>query len=118
MENKRQNIVLSEKFLKQINSRASIYAVVSKLKRNKHYSIDFKNIDFISRAVAHELVSFKSILLDRRIDVTYINVPLNINMMIQKVEESTMLQRNPSSKKKELSSDIMFWKWDGLHSKP
>lgn len=88
MESKRQNIVLSNKFLNQINSRASIYAIIGRLKRNKHYSIDFKNIDFISRAAAHELVSLQSKLLSRGIDVTYINVPSNINLMIHRVEES------------------------------
>lgn len=88
MKSKRQNIVLSDKFLNQINSRASIFAILNRLKRNKHYSIDFKDIDFISRAAAHELVSLQSKLLNRDIDVTYINVSNNVNLMINRVEES------------------------------
>jgi anti-anti-sigma regulatory factor len=89
MKKQRKTIILSNEFLNQINSRASIDAIIYRLKPNAHYSIDFKNIDFISRAAAHELIFLKTKVVNRGIDITYLNVPGSINEMIQKVEQSS-----------------------------
>jgi|SRR5690554_681810 len=89
MENRRKNIKLSKYFFNQINSRSSIDLVIKRLKKEGIYSVDFGDIDFLSRAAAHQLVSLHNKLSNEGIDLTYVNVSNTVNSMIEKVEKST-----------------------------
>jgi len=88
MDNKRKNIKLSKYFFNQINSRSSIDLVIKRLKKEGIYSVDFGDIDFLSRAAAHQLVSLQNKLSKEGIDLTYVNVSNHVNSMIEKVEKS------------------------------
>ncbi|WP_016777416.1 STAS domain-containing protein [Anaerophaga thermohalophila] len=88
MENRRKNIKLSKYFFNQINSRSSIDLVIKRLKKGRNYSVDFSDIDFLSRAAAHQLVSLQNKLSNEGIDLTYVNVSNHVNSMIEKVEKS------------------------------
>lgn len=89
MRNRRKNIKLSKYFFNQINSRSSIDFVIKRLKKEENYSVDFRDIDFLSRAAAHQLVSLHNKLSNEGIDITYVNVSNEVNAMIETVEKSS-----------------------------
>lgn len=84
-----KHIDLATYFNEQISSRASIDAIFSnRISEDCYYSIDFKNINFISRAAAHELITWFNVLSDKGIDLTLMNLSIQVKNMLDIVGES------------------------------
>lgn len=84
-----KHIGLSTYFDEQISNRASIDSIFKTQIEEKYiYSIDFKDISFLSRAAAHELITWLNLLSERGIELTLMNLTLPVKDMLDAVKES------------------------------
>lgn len=64
--------------------------------------VDFKNIEFLSRTAAHELLKIKESASSLNIDISFINIGDQVNKMFDVVEKSYSKSKN---------ADFRFVKW-------
>lgn len=64
--------------------------------------VDFKNIEFLSRTSAHELLKIKDYISSLDIDISFINLGDQANKMIDVVQNSYSKSKN---------ADFRFVKW-------
>jgi len=88
MKKRRVNIRFSDYFTNQIGGRSSVDMVLKGIKKSGDYSLDFENIDFLSRSAAHQLLTLKNTLKRKGVDISFINVSDSIKLMFEKVANS------------------------------
>ncbi|MFN0050276.1 MAG: hypothetical protein ACKVOU_14220 [Cytophagales bacterium] len=82
-------IKLSNTVGNHILSRASIESIFSKLDSSDvQITLDFNDVQFVSRAVAHEIVSGISTLSASGVNVDLLNINFEVNDLIRKVVAS------------------------------
>lgn len=87
-QNSKNTIIISDYFDNQLNSRANVKSFFNKLNIKKNTTLDFSNIDFISRSSAHELLSLINKLSEQNIKIKMINLSKQVNEMLEKVADS------------------------------
>lgn len=84
---------LAENFGAEIKSRASIESVQKSLLPylSPQYKIiiNFKNVKFISRAVAHQILKLKNEISQKGAFTTFENINPDINYLLDKVSSTT-----------------------------
>ncbi len=90
------------KELESLRSRAIVRRALENAGNSRTIRVDFKNIKFLSRTSAHELLKIKDSFAARDIDVSFINLDHQTSKMIQIVEKSFSNPKN---------SDLRFVKW-------
>jgi anti-anti-sigma regulatory factor len=108
-------IIVSEIFENKINSRSSVELLFNQLIDVDKVIIDFKSIEFISRAAAHELVVNIEKHQSRGVDVTLKNVDSAINKMLDAVnvsrksnaKKATFVQRLTFSTEQEFNAFLL-----------
>jgi anti-anti-sigma regulatory factor len=115
MKNKATEIKLTDYFTEKVNSRSVVRMVAENFSDSKSVMLDFENIDFISRAAAHELVTSLEKLQTEGKTVSLQHVHPNVDKMIQAVSASraidfkkaTFVQRLSFDSEKELDKFLM-----------
>jgi len=108
-------IKLSKKFENQINSRSSLSSIFSTIENHSTLSIDFQDIDFIYRAVAHELLLNISDLSSKGINVNFIDLNVEIDTLLNNVslsrksnvKRATFVQRKTFRSEKDFDNYIL-----------
>jgi anti-anti-sigma regulatory factor len=101
-----KHIDLSTYFNSQISNRASIDSIFSNNVCGDYvFSIDFKNINFLSRAAAHELITWLNVLSDRGVELTLMNLSLPVKDMLDAVKESRKFNVKKATFVEHLSFD-------------
>jgi hypothetical protein len=85
------NIELSKHFENQINSRTSISSFLKEKITTKNVILNFQDIEFVSRACAHEILAFLDLFS-----------PLNIRIQNTSLEVQEMLNTVKKSKKSNI----------------
>ncbi|MBS9523308.1 STAS domain-containing protein [Litoribacter ruber] len=86
--NNPSNIRLSTFYADSISNRESIRIIFDKVSEVDNFSVDFENIDFISRAAAHELAVYLERYQNRGKSISLLNVAPSVNQMLETVAES------------------------------
>jgi len=88
MNTKVIHIKVSDIFENQITSRSAIDTLFNKMESRHYYHIDFNDINFLSRAAAHELISLLSEFTNNGIEITLRNISPSVTSMINNVQKS------------------------------
>jgi len=98
------NIKLSDYFNNQINSRSAVSSFLNQKIDKENVILDFSDINFISRATAHELLSSVDKFANRGVKITFTNLNSQVESIIDKVDAS----RKDSFKKATFVNRISF----------
>jgi|SRR6056297_2375746 len=88
MSHNKQHIILNKYFENQINFRSSLSFLINDIDQNSEIIFDFNDIEFISRAALHELISYLRKLDANQIEYELIHLNPDVKLMLDKVEQS------------------------------
>ena len=103
-------IEVSKQLVDQINSRSSVSNLLQDAHNADHAVIDFKNISFISRSAAHQLLTEIEILQNKGVDITFSNLGPELEAMLDQVSSSrkTNYKRATFVKRRSFASEQEF----------
>lgn len=81
-------IDVSKKLVDQINSRFSVSDLLKNAGASNHAIIDFKDITFISRSAAHQLLTEIETLQNKGVEITFKNLSPEAEVMLNQVSAS------------------------------
>jgi hypothetical protein len=99
--------IIDFKELDSLKTRDSIRAAFENISNTGVIRVDFKDIEFLSRTSAHEVLKIKEILVSKNIDISFINLRDQPNRMLGVVEASFSKSKN---------TDFRFVKWLSFQS--